>query len=157
MIRAEKISNDSEKYKLVVEGTEREFYILVGGADLYFCLTDYESGSRVTISKSDKDAYDDFNNLLIRMKKVDDKRDPMFVKEKFMWTSDARIPEESNKLEIYHEGDNLVFSFWRNDILLYRDCNISFCTFGAVNQMIVNELAYFFNEQVSNKKEEKHK
>lgn len=148
MIKKEILNGTAEKYKLTIEGIDRDFNILIGGADLYFCLSDYEKGAIVTIPNNDTDTYEKFNNLLSKIECVDDKSAPLFKDGVFEWISDSGIPEECNRLKIYHESDCIIFHFWRNDIKPYRDCNISFCTCGAINQRVVNELMYFFNSYI---------
>lgn len=145
MIKKVILDKNLGKYELIVEGINREFIILIGGSDLYFCLSDYEKGGTVTIPNDDKNTYEILNKLLLRIKTSDDKCAPLFKNSVFEWISDSGIPEECNRLKIYQGNESIVFDFWRNDIKPYRNCNISFCTSGAVSQSIVNELMYFFN------------
>ena len=93
MIKKEILDTISGKYKLIVEGKDRQFDILIGGADLYFYLSDYEKGGTVIIPKNDKDTYEALNDLLLKINASDDKRDPHFNNGVFEWISDSGIPE----------------------------------------------------------------
>lgn len=123
----------SDKQFVMKQG-EDEFVIGYFGSDLYWIMENYHENNKFEITKKQATLYEGLQTIFRFMKM---RQEPELNDNVFYWLSEARLPEESNRMTITNLKGKFVVQFFQNpnDYISVgsKTCAICFCLSGSRN------------------------